>query len=114
VTCFDPDAPTGSGFWHWVVYDLPATVTELPTGAGDLGGAHLPAGAKMLAGDAGLRQYVGAAPPVGHVQHRYFFVVHAVDVPSLGLPETATPAYLGFNLFTHTLARGRIIALFQR
>ncbi|HEX3812974.1 MAG TPA: YbhB/YbcL family Raf kinase inhibitor-like protein [Mycobacteriales bacterium] len=114
VTCYDPDAPTASGFWHWAVYDIPATVAELPTGAGDADGAKLPAGAKTLAGDASLKQYVGAAPPPGHVEHRYHYMVHAVDVESLGLPEGATPAYLGFNLFGHAIARGGIVATFQR
>jgi Raf kinase inhibitor-like YbhB/YbcL family protein len=104
VTVYDPDAPTTSGFWHWAVYDIPANVTELPTGAGD--GSGLPAGAKVVANDASLKRYVGAAPPPGHRPHRYFFVVHAVDVESLGLPDGATAAFLGFNLFAHAIARG--------
>lgn len=114
VTVYDPDAPTGSGFWHWAVYDVPADVTELPTGAGDADGGTLPAGAKTVANDASLRQYVGSAPPEGHGPHRYYFVVHALDVESLGLPDNATPAFLGFNLFFHTLARGTIVSTFQR
>ena len=114
VTCYDPDAPTASGFWHWAVYDIPATTTELPTGAGDAEGAGLPAGATTLANDAGLAHYVGAAPPEGHRAHRYMYVVHAVDVESLGLLEGARPAYLGFNLFFHAVARGGITAIFGR
>jgi Raf kinase inhibitor-like YbhB/YbcL family protein len=114
VTVYDPDAPTASGFWHWAVADIPASVTELASGAGDEGGATLPAGATQLANDAALRRYVGAAPPEGHGRHRYFFVVHAVDVPSLGLPEEARPAYLGFNLFSHTLGRATIVAWYER
>ncbi|HVX46377.1 MAG TPA: YbhB/YbcL family Raf kinase inhibitor-like protein [Mycobacteriales bacterium] len=110
VTCYDPIAPTASGFWHWAVYNIPAGVTELPTGAGAAEGRDLPAGAVTLANDASVRQYVGAAPPPGHGDHHYYFVVHAVDVPSFDLPDAATPAYLGFNLFSHTLARGRIVA----
>ena len=79
VTVYDPDAPTGSGFWHWAVADLPATCTELPEGAGDEAGTGLPAGAFQLPNDARLARYLGAAPPAGHGPHRYFVVVHAVD-----------------------------------
>lgn len=114
VTCYDPDAPTASGFWHWAVVDIPANVTELPTGAGDENGGGLPSGAFQLRNDGGLARYVGAAPPPGHGKHRYFFVVHAVDVESLGLGKDASPAFLGFNLFGHTLARGMIVPWYQQ
>jgi Raf kinase inhibitor-like YbhB/YbcL family protein len=109
VTAYDPDAPTVSGFWHWAVVDLPASTTSLDTNAGDEG-ASLPGGAFTLANDAGLKRFLGAAPPPGHGPHRYYFVVHAVDVESLGIPEDASPAFLGFNLFSHTLARATIVA----
>jgi Raf kinase inhibitor-like YbhB/YbcL family protein len=112
VTCFDPDAPTGSGFWHWAVADIPVEVTELPTGAG-APGAHLPTPAITLRGDAGAARYIGAAPPAGHGPHRYVFTVHAVDVETLGIDAEATPALLGFNLFSHTLARAVIIATYE-
>jgi Raf kinase inhibitor-like YbhB/YbcL family protein len=110
VTCYDPEAPTASGFWHWAVVDIPVDVTELARGAGDEQGSGLPSGAFQLRHDAGVRQYVGAAPPPGHGRHNYYFVVHAVDVESLGLDNDATPAFLGFYLFSHTLARGMIVA----
>jgi Raf kinase inhibitor-like YbhB/YbcL family protein len=110
VTCFDPDAPTASGFWHWAVVDIPAQVTELPRGAGSEGGENLPAGAFQLKNDAGTRGYIGAAPPAGHGRHQYYFVVHAVDVESLGIDQDVTPAFLGFNLFSHTLGRGMLVA----
>jgi Raf kinase inhibitor-like YbhB/YbcL family protein len=113
VTCFDPDAPTGSGFWHWAVADLPADVTELPTGAGSPDSSDLPAAAITLRGDAGAAQYIGAAPPAGHGPHRYVFAAHAVDVDTLGIDADATPAFLGFNLFGHTLARAVIVPTYE-
>ena len=112
VTVFDPDAPTASGFWHWAVADLPATVTQLEAGAGD--GRALPGKALALVNDAGLSRYVGAAPPPGHGPHRYFIAVHAVDVETLDLPERASPAYLGFMLYSHAIARGVIHGVHER
>jgi Raf kinase inhibitor-like YbhB/YbcL family protein len=114
VTAFDPDAPTGSGFWHWVVFDIPADVTELPRGAGSGDGSGLPSGAKHARNDAGARCYMGAAPPPGHGEHRYVFTVYALGVPTLGVDENASPAYVGFNLTYSTLARGSIVATYDR
>jgi Raf kinase inhibitor-like YbhB/YbcL family protein len=113
VTCYDPDAPTASGFWHWAALNIPARVTELPSGAGSQGGGAMPAGTIQLRNDGGMAGYIGAAPPAGHGVHRYLFVVHAVDVPELDVNADATPAVLGFNLFFHTLARARITALYE-
>ncbi|MEU2339631.1 YbhB/YbcL family Raf kinase inhibitor-like protein [Streptomyces griseoincarnatus] len=113
VTVYDPTAPTGSGFWHWAVADIPATVTELPAGAGDESGPGLPEKAWQLANDAGLKRYLGAAPPAGSGEHVYYVAVHAVDVETLGLDHSATPAFLGFNLSGHTLARAVITARFS-
>ena len=110
VTVYDPDAPTGSGFWHWAVSGIPASVTELPTGAAD---GALPEGAVQLRNDAGFPGFVGAAPPAGHGTHHYDVVVHALDTDDLGVPAEATPAYLGFNLFSHTLARATIVATYD-
>ncbi|MFF5076026.1 YbhB/YbcL family Raf kinase inhibitor-like protein [Actinoplanes sp. NPDC000266] len=110
VTVFDPDAPTMSGFWHWAVANIPATVTSLPAGAGDSTGPGLPAGAFQLANDAGLPQYIGAAPPAGHGEHRYFITVHALDVEDIGVPAGATPALLGFTMTGHILGRATIVA----
>ncbi|AGZ41317.1 YbhB/YbcL family Raf kinase inhibitor-like protein [Actinoplanes friuliensis] len=110
VTVYDPDAPTGSGFWHWAVADLPATVTDLPEGAGDDTGSGLPEGAFQLRGDAGAARFVGAAPPAGHGPHRYFVVVHALDVENIGIPADATPAVLGFTMFGHVLGRAVLTA----
>ncbi|MGC9154727.1 MAG: YbhB/YbcL family Raf kinase inhibitor-like protein [Ferrimicrobium sp.] len=113
VTVFDPMAPTGSGFWHWEVIDIPASVTHLQTGAGDDAGSGIPAGAFQLRNDAGLARYVGAAPPKGHGRHVYYIGVHAIDVESLGLEPTASAAFLGFNLHSHTLARGVIAPWYE-
>jgi Raf kinase inhibitor-like YbhB/YbcL family protein len=113
VTVYDPDAPTASGFWHWAVVDIPASVTELARGVGNQDGAGLPAGAFQLRNDAGLAQYVGSAPPAGHGKHHYYTVVHAVDVESLGLSKDASPALLGFYLFSHTLGRAILVPWYE-
>lgn len=112
VTVYDPDAPTASGFWHWAVANLSADVTELAEGAGD--GSNLPGDALTLVNDAGLRRYLGAAPPAGHGPHRYYIAVHAVDTDKLDLPEDASPAFLGFNLFQHAIARAVIHATYEQ
>ena len=113
VTVFDPDAPTTSGFWHWAVANIPASVTELPSGAGDKDDPNLPAGALQLRNDGGFAGYVGAAPPSGHGPHRYFIAVHAVDTDALDVTADTTPAVLGFNLFVHTLARATLVATYE-
>jgi Raf kinase inhibitor-like YbhB/YbcL family protein len=112
VTVYDPDAPTASGFWHWAVANLPATVADLPPGAGD--GSELPGGAVTLANDAGQKRFIGAAPPAGHGVHRYYVVVHAVGTEKLDLPEGATPAFLGFNLFQQAIARAIIHGTYEQ
>jgi Raf kinase inhibitor-like YbhB/YbcL family protein len=113
ITVYDPDAPTGSGFWHWAVANIPVDVTELPSGAGDESGSGLPAGAITLRNDGGSARYIGAAPPAGHGPHRYFTVVHAVDVDALEIGPDASPAFLGFNLFFHTLARASVVPIYE-
>jgi Raf kinase inhibitor-like YbhB/YbcL family protein len=113
VTVYDPDAPTASGFWHWIVTRIPASVTELPSGAGSQDGDGLPDGALQLRNDAGFPGYIGAAPPSGHGPHRYFVVVHALDTEDLGVPAEASPAFHGFNLFGHTLARATLVATYE-
>jgi Raf kinase inhibitor-like YbhB/YbcL family protein len=115
VTCYDPDAPTGSGFWHLVLLDVPASVTELATGAisGDQSG--LPAGAFCVRNDYGVKAFGGAAPPAGDPAHRYVFTVHALDVDNLasqGVDADVSPAVAGFNLRFHTVARALLIPVF--
>lgn len=113
VTCFDPDAPIVSGFWHWVVADIPATITSLDSGSGAEGNAKLPEGAFHVRNDFGTRDFGGAAPPDGDRAHRYFFVVHAVGPESLGVDEDATPAVVGFNLAFKTLGRAILTGTWQ-
>ena len=112
VTCFDPDAPGPAGWWHWTVVDLPKDTTSLERGAGSPGGT-LPAGAFMLRGDDGEPVYKGAAPPPRDQEHRYFFVVHALSVPSLGLSKHAMPGAANTALVFHTLARALIVPTYQ-
>jgi Raf kinase inhibitor-like YbhB/YbcL family protein len=114
VVCFDPDAPTLSGFWHWVLQDLPASTTTLATGAasGDLSG--LPKGAFHLRNDWGTKNFGGAAPPEGDRVHRYYFVVYALDVPALGVDADASCAVADFMRGSHTLARGVLLGTYQR
>lgn len=109
VTVYDPDAPTQSGFWHWAVANIPATVTELPEGAGDDSGSGLPDGAIQLRGDAGAARFIGAAPPAGHGEHRYFVTVHALDIEDIGVPADGSPAFLGFNIASHILGRAGFV-----
>lgn len=111
VTCFDPDAPIVSGFWHWTVVDIPADVTELPAGAGASDSA-LPGGFHVR-NDGGGMNFMGAAPPEGDQVHRYFFVVHAVGEETLGVDSDASPAVVGFNLAFKTLGRAIIVGTHQ-
>ena len=111
VTCFDPDAPTPSGFWHWALVDLPAEVTTLDTGAGQEG-AVLPGNAFMLKNDGGGIGFMGAAPPAGDQVHRYYFVVHAVTEETLGIDASASNAVMSFNLAFKTAGRAILVGTY--
>lgn len=113
VTCFDPDAPTPSGFWHWTVIDVPASVTEFAEGAG-ASDATLPAGAHVR-NDGNEAAWMGAAPPVGDHEHRYIFVVRALDVETLGIdPAESTPTRVAFASLFHTIAQARLTVTYRR
>lgn len=107
VTVYDPDAPTGSGFWHWTVANIPADVSALPTGG------PVPSGAVEGRTDYGKAGFGGAAPPPGHGPHRYIFTVFAVDTDALEVTPDDSGAVYGFNLHFHTLAKASITATYE-
>ncbi|MFC7406885.1 YbhB/YbcL family Raf kinase inhibitor-like protein [Georgenia alba] len=113
VTCFDPDAPTPSGFWHWTVVDLSADVTSLAQGEGE-SDLMLPGAAFHLRNDGGTHAYVGSAPPEGDRPHRYYFAVHALDTETLELGEDDSPTKCAFMTLFHTVARATLVATYQR
>lgn len=112
LTCFDPDAPIPSGWWHWAILDIPASMTHLEAGAGasDL---MLDGPAFHLRGDAGEASYFGAAPPPGDRPHRYVFAVHALNTDTLGLNDDATPAMASFVALEHIIARATLTVTHQ-
>ena len=114
VTMYDPDAPTGSGFWHWVIFDIPADATELKSDAGDLSKNLAPSGSIQSATDFGQAGYGGPCPPQGHGIHEYLITVYALKTDKLGLDKTATPAFVGFNLYSNTLAKASVIMYYKR
>jgi Raf kinase inhibitor-like YbhB/YbcL family protein len=114
VTMYDPDAPTGSGFWHWVVFDIPATVKELKTGAGNIAKNLAPAGCIQSNTDFGQPGYGGPCPPEGHGFHTYIFTVFALKTDKLGLDEKANPAMVGFYLNSNLIEKATIVMYFKR
>ncbi len=116
VTIYDPDAPTGSGWWHWVVFNLPASVTSLPKGAGDVKSKLMPKGAIQSRTDFGSDGYGGPCPPPGDKPHHYQITVFAVDVDKLpdAKNDTASAALVGFDLHFHTLAKASLTATYGR
>ena len=114
LTMYDPDAPTGSGWWHWTVYDIPAGTTSLTSGAGDAERGLLPAGALQGLTDFGAAGYGGPCPPPGHGPHQYSITVHALDIETLGLPASAAAPMVGFTVNQHTLAKATIVFYYER
>ena len=114
VTVFDPDAPTGHGWWHWLIYDTPAEVHELARGAGAPRAGLAPKGSRQGMTDFRTTGYGGPCPPPGHGTHHYVFTVHALDVPGLGLPETTPPGELARAIAAHELDKASITALYSR
>ena len=112
LTLYDPDAPTGSGFWHWVMFNIPADVTRLAKGAGDPKSGAAPKGAVQSRTDFGAPGYGGPAPPKGDKPHRYIFTIFAVDVDKLDADENTSAAVVGFNLHFHTLAKATLTGLY--
>jgi len=112
VTAYDPDAPTGSGWWHWVMYNIPAGTTGLPAGAGN--GRNAPRGSAQGQTDFGTKGYGGPCPPAGDRPHHYQFTVFALKVDRLDIPGNATAAYVGFNLNANKLGTARVNALYAR
>lgn len=114
LTCYDPDAPTGSGFWHWFVVNIPGNVMNLPAGAGSLPNGSLPGNALQIRTDFGRPGYGGPCPPPGGKPHRYIFTVHALEVEELQLPAECTAALAGFFVHQSTVAKATLTALFKR
>lgn len=113
VTMHDGDAPTGSGFWHWVVFDIPNEVASLTEGAGSAIQASMPQGALQAKNDTGLYGYTGPNPPKGHGWHTYLITVYALDLEQLGLTRDDPPALIGFYLWMHTLAKASIVFYYR-
>lgn len=112
LTVYDPDAPTGSGWWHWVVYDIAANISDLPSGTGVK--QALPLGAQQGKNDLGQQGYMGACPPAGGGVHRYQFVLRALNVDKLDVPKDASPALVGYMLNQATLESAMIEATYSR
>ena len=114
ITSYDPDAPTGSGWWHWQVVNIPVTVTELVTGAGSTKNHLGPAGSTQIKNDFSTRGFGGACPPKGHGIHHYRFTVYALSVEHLDLPSDASGALAGYMIHANTIESSTIEALYQR
>ncbi len=114
VTAYDPDAPTGSGWWHWVLINIPADINQLVTGAGSPEKTLLPAGSQMFRNDYGTKTFGGACPPEGDKAHRYQFKVFALSVEKLELPEDASAALVGYYLHSNVIKSATLEALYKR
>lgn len=109
ITVYDPDAPTGSGWWHWVVYNIPANVSELPSNAGKQKSDLLPTGAVQGRNDYGTYAFGGACPPPGDKPHRYIFTIYALKIEKIELPPDASAALIGFMINSNALGKATFI-----
>lgn len=114
VTVYDPDAPTGSGWWHWVIFNISPDVHELKADAGNLEKTLAPQGSVQSVTDFGKPGFGGACPPVGDKPHRYLFTVYALDIPKLDLGAKSPPAMVGYVLNQHCLAKASIVSYYGR
>ena len=114
ISVHDPDAPTGSGWWHWRVVNIPADTTELPANAGAEGGANLPSGSQQVRNDFGYHGWGGMCPPQGSNAHRYTFTIHALNVETLDIPDDATPAMAGFMINQHEITQTGFMVTYAR
>lgn len=114
ITVYDPDAPTGSGWWHWVAYNIPPTVQSLAEGAGTATGQQLPAGTAQGKTDFGTFGYGGACPPAGDKAHRYIFTVHALKTPKIDVPPDASAAMIGFMIHMSKLGSTSLEVTYAR
>ncbi len=114
VTVYDPDAPTGSGWWHWVIFDIPASSHQLVSDAGNVLKDIAPKGVVQSVTDFGGFGFGGACPPKGDAPHQYIFTVHALDVETLGLDKNASAAKVGYYLSNHTLAKASLVGYYGR
>lgn len=114
LTVYDPDAPTGSGWWHWVLFNIPAEINELKADAGNPSKGLAPKGSIQSVTDFGTPGFGGACPPVGDKPHQYIFTVYALDVAKLDLDEKTSPAMVGFFLNQHVIAKASLIAYYRR
>ena len=111
---YDPDAPTGSGWWHWLAFDIPAATTEIVSGAGNVTLNLMPKNVIQSVTDYGAKGYGGPCPPEGHGLHRYIITVHALKVEKLGLTEDTNAAVVGYYLSNNTLGKASIVSYYQR
>ena len=114
ITAYDPDAPTGSGWWHWQIVNIPANVMEIATGAGSTKNNIAPAGSSQINNDYGSRGFGGACPPAGQGIHHYRFTIHALSIPKLKLPIDASGALTGYMINSHTIESSTIESLYKR
>ena len=114
VTMYDPDAPTGSGWWHWLVFDIPVNNNELVSGAGNTKLNLTPEGVIQSITDYGANGYGGPCPPEGHGLHQYIITVYALKTDKLGLNKSTNPAVVGYYLWNNTIAKASIVTYYQR